>query len=261
MPPNIEETVVRTGFFQRITTLPRDIDLDTRRDNSKKDANKVGTTSSTEAEYDNIVSKLKEIRDFYIGEDEDDKGHDIVFDDRIRGLFKNETNRLYDKLQGADRATRRILASFVPRLQNKMYILAYHSAASDMRTRLNPDDVWYASDVINYIFSNMITMLEMKMNIAKRTGTKREKKYWEDIMRNWANFFEDKEDEEGYVSSNNLREYVPNILGVTESTAREYIRIFDTERSWFKSKKVGRTKYYKPNKRQAPAKPNRKNDN
>ena len=86
---------------------------------------------------------------------------------------------------------------------------------------------------------------------------KKEKNYWDRIMRNWGLNFQDYQDDAGYVSENRLKKRLPDLLGVTQPTVEKYLRIFAEDRYWFKKKNIKKTTYYKPNEQIAPTRPNR----
>jgi hypothetical protein len=252
MPRGIEDAVVETGLLQRMTTFPRDVDLNLRRRNAHRHADMAGRDISVQAEYDDILSKLREIQNFYMGEDEEDEGHDIEINDQMRKLFKSRIENLFGMIENASRGNRKVLATFLPRLQNQMYILAYHSAACDMRTTMNHKDIWYASSTIQYIFRHLITWIEMSMDMSRKTGIDKEKHYLKKLFRNWNNLFEEYQDSNCYVSRNRLKKTLPDLFSVTESTAMKYVKIFDEDRNWLKSQTKSQTDYYAPNNVQAP---------
>lgn len=252
MPQGIEDTVVETGLLQRMTTFPRDVDLNLRKKNASKDAEMVGKDTNITAEYDDILSELREIRDFYMGEDEDDEGETIQISEGVTKVYKSRVDSLFDMIKNASRPNRKVLATFLPRLQNQMYILSYHSAACDRRNQIEYKDVWYASSLIAHYFSNLITWVEMSMDLSRKTGADREKYYCKQLFRNWGNLFENITDKDGYVSENQIKKYVPDLFGVTLSTAMKYIQIFDNDRNWMDSRVKSQTRFYKPNEVQAP---------
>jgi hypothetical protein len=154
------ETILNKGFFQRIILYPRDVPIIERQNVEYQRAEKLGDRAFVEPDIKSMGLKLQAIRAKW-------KNKDIVFAKNTKPVIRARIQAFYDLIKDAHPRVKEIMATFIPRYDNYMYILAFHHCADRNGDVVEIEDVKYAFSVLYLLFKDLITWVEETADFYK----------------------------------------------------------------------------------------------
>jgi hypothetical protein len=234
-PENLKRMLVRKGFFQRIFFYPREMSLDLRLLNARKDAELVGSKVDWEEISMHIANELHNIRDTA-------KSHSeiVIKFEHVVPYINQFMEKFFNTVRDAPEDTQRIMGEFISRYQSKIYTLAIHKMFLDERTEINKDDIIYAFHIINDMFEKQLIFLE-QMFPSKRY---KEIMLWVRVIREAYSELIEKSSEDGCIKKSSLINALEKKWGISQPSVydrlnkvEEYYPIFQTVKT------RGREKY------------------
>ena len=157
---NLMETVLDTGFFQRIVLYPRYVPISEREENEMLRASRWGKRIHTEINEGTLSKTLNEIEEKY-------KNFEIKVDEKVYPLVKSEIDQLYKSIENAHERVREIMATFAPRYDNLMYIFSFHHSAANFKDVIDIEDVKYGSNLTKLLFKEVMSWGEENISLTK----------------------------------------------------------------------------------------------
>lgn len=150
----VMETILNKGFFQRIIMFPRDIPIPERQAIEYSRADELGTHNpKTEMDIPTLGKLLKDIKEKY-------DGKEPQFNPNIRPVLKAKIKAFYDIIKDAHPRVKEIMATFIPRYDNYMAVLAYHHMCDRNGDKVEIPDINYAFSVLYLLFKDMMNWVE-----------------------------------------------------------------------------------------------------
>jgi hypothetical protein len=154
------QPVLDTGFFQRIILYPRDIPISERRSLEFMRAEKLGKRLITEPDIKLLGEALIKIRSTY-------EGKQIEFEEDVIPVARSKIQSFYNLIAPAHNEVREIMATFIPRYNNLMYILAYHHCCDRLGAKVEIEDLNYAFGTAFVLFRELMSWIEQTANFYK----------------------------------------------------------------------------------------------
>jgi hypothetical protein len=185
---NVLETILNTGFFQRIVLYPRYIPISERKANEFLRAKRFGLEFSSEIDVDTLVEMLFQIK-------KNNLEYKLVVDPVVYPVANQYIESRYKMIETANERVREIMATFIPRYDNLMYILSVHHSCVNNKKKVDLEDIQYGARVSNDLFREVMTWVEENISLAKLSS--REKSYFDKFYQLWSIM---EKDEYGYVN-------------------------------------------------------------
>jgi hypothetical protein len=157
---NLMDTVLDTGFFQRIVLYPRYVPIDERKDNEMLRASRWGRRIHTEINETALSETLNRIGEKY-------ENFEISVEDKVYPLVKSEIDQLYKSIESAHERVREIMATFAPRYNNLMYIFSFHHSAASFKSTIDIEDVKYGASLTKLLFKEVMSWVEENITLTK----------------------------------------------------------------------------------------------
>ena len=154
------EVVLDTGFFQRIVLYPRYVPIESRKKNEFLRADRFCKRIFTEIDVDTIAAKLVEVGKKY-------ENWEIQVDENIYPVIHQKIADMYALINTAHERVREIMATFVPRYDNLIYIFALHHCCANLKDKVDVEDVKYASQLMVELFKDIMSWVEENISILK----------------------------------------------------------------------------------------------
>ena len=159
------DIVFKRGFFQRIVLLPRYIPISDRKQWEFLRADRLGDRfMSINLDIDNLAEKLMAIRAKYID--------DFIFkiDPNVKPVLKSKIDEFYKLINSVHERVREIMATFVPRFDNLMYIFSFHHSCVKFKDVVDLEDVNYGYNLAYGMFKEVLTWVEENIPLLKLTS-------------------------------------------------------------------------------------------
>lgn len=232
MPDGIEDTVLNTGFLQRMLTIPRNLSIEDRMEQTEQDIQALGEERQ-EADLEDLINELKSIRNFY------NEPKEFNWEKAQPSLIKY-SRQMYEEIQDTPIAVRRVLEGFVPRMTEQLYRLSFHYCCMRRSTTVTPRDVKNASPLILVSLRMIIHWLEENPELRGDDDRRA------DATQRFRAFREITKDEE---PNDNGRYPVSRIMpglkrawGLSETSCYRWLSTFD-DKGWIKLDSSGPVKY------------------
>jgi len=232
-PENIVAKVAATGFLQRLLVVPRRLSTNDRELNAYHDIEVLGVEIDFEEGIGMLIDRLSEVRNFSTGEK-------IKFTPTIKPVLKNKVTGFLNLIKTPNERISRLLHTFLPRYQNFLYLLSMHHASLRLDSVVKTQDVRYANDLIENLFTSIISWLESDTELADIP--KREQLYLHKMFEAYKQTQEETNDE--FVQSSKFVKILEHKLSLTKPTIYSYINMF-VDRGFIEKKKQGRSVSYK----------------
>jgi hypothetical protein len=185
---NVLETVLNTGFFQRIVLYPRYVPVAERKNNEFLRHDRFGKEISTPLDVEALAEMLFEVA-------KNNADYKIDVDPAVYPIAKQYIDSRYRLIDTANERVREILATFIPRYDNLMDIFAVHHSCMNSKKKIDIEDIKYGGMLSNELFQEVMTWVEENITLAKLST--REKAYLDRFYQMW---FSMEKDEFGYVN-------------------------------------------------------------
>ena len=157
---NLLESVLDTGFFQRIVLYPRDIPISERQGLEFLRADRLGKRVYTEPNIKELGEELQKIRAKYLKKE-------VVFDSQVKPIVKSKIRALYNLIKPAHPQVREIMATFIPRYNNFLYTFAFHHCCDRYGNVVKAQDINYAYGLVYVLFRELMSWVEETADFYK----------------------------------------------------------------------------------------------
>lgn len=152
MPEGLEDTVINTGFLQRMLVIPRQLTIETRKEQTIKDIEALGEDSQ-DADLRELINELKSIKRHYQEPKE-------FYWHRAKPVLRKYAQDMYDLIEGTPLEVRRVLEGFIPRMIEQLSRLSVHYCCIRRDTTIMPSDVRQSADLVIQTLHMIIYWLE-----------------------------------------------------------------------------------------------------
>jgi hypothetical protein len=156
----VMEKILNKGFYQRILLYPRDVPIIERQGIEYQRAEKLGERTFTEPDIKTMGEALQAIRAKY-------KGQEVKFNSNVRPVVKAKIKAFYSIIKDAHPKVKEIMATFIPRYDNYMTIIAFHHMCDRNGERVEIDDINYAFTILYLLFKDLMVWVEENMDFYK----------------------------------------------------------------------------------------------
>lgn len=181
------ETVLNTGFFQRIALYPRYVPINERLYNELLRCDRFGKQMCSELDVETLAAKLLRTQ-------EANKEFVLKVNPNVYPVAKQHVSALYRLIDNTHERVREIMATFVPRYNNLMYIFAVHHCCVEMKKELDISDIKYASALSTELFK--VVMVWVEENITLQKLNSKEQAYYTYAVQIYRGM---EKDENGFV--------------------------------------------------------------
>ncbi len=157
---NLLEIVLNKGFFQRIILYPRYVPIDDRKKNEFLRADRFGKRLHTEIDIETLSTMLNAVGKKY-------EEWEVKVDDDVRPVVKQKIEELYLVISKSHEKVREIMATFCPRYDNLIYILALHNACVNNKEKIDIEDIKYGAMLVYQLFREVMSWVEENINLIK----------------------------------------------------------------------------------------------
>lgn len=236
MPEGIEDTVLNTGFLQRMIVVPRDLSIEDRMVQTEQDIDALGEEAQ-ETDLEELVLELKRIRNFYTDRKEF-KWH------RAKPALKKYQTQMYDEIRDTPIQVRRILEGFVPRIIEQLYRLALHYTCMRRDTIVQPQDVRMAYDLPMTSLHMIIHWLEenpeLKGNDERRSDAGSRFRVFQEVLEKSTPTRGE------YYGVKQILDDLSTGWGLSSTSCYRWIDNFE-DKGWIEVRRDGGAKYVKMN--------------
>jgi len=231
MPEGIEDTVLNTGFLQRMIVVPRELTIEDRMAQVEEDINALGEEAQ-ESNLEDLIMELKRIKKFYKERKEFDWS-------RAKPVVQKYGNQMFETIRDTPREVRKVLESFVPRQIEQMYRLAMHYCCMRRDTVVSPGDVREGAKLVLKSFNMVVNWLEenpeMEQNDSNRTDPRKRYKGLLNVVN---------ARDGDYHGVNTIIEDLARTWSLSESSCYKWINRFE-DKNWVKVKRKNGAKFIK----------------
>lgn len=234
MPEGIEDTVLNTGFLQRMLTLPRDLTIEDRIAQTTEDIDALGEEAK-DADLEDLIIHLKKVRREY----QEPKEFDWS---RAKPLLKKFSKEMYKTIRDTPIEVKRVLAGFVPRMTEQLYRLSLHYTCLRFDTKVQPEDVKNAAPLVMRSLNMLIYWLEE--NPELRSDNERSADASQ-RFRQLREVLKDHEpDDRGYYGLQQVMDDLKRAMNLSSTSVYNWMNVFK-DKGWIKTRKKGKSKYFK----------------
>lgn len=233
MPDGLEDTVLNTGFLQRMITIPRDLTIEDRMAQTRQDIKALGQDANT-GELKELIDELKRIRNTY------QEPVNFEWTDAAKRVLLKYQEDMYNEIQDTPIQVRRILEGFVPRMMEQLYRLALHYTAMRRSNKITPDDVNGGRPLIMTSLHMMIHWMEENPDIrddegAQASAGKR--------LRGLQKVINEHDPiKQNYYGISQVMDDLKQVWSLSETSCYRWINIFE-EKGWIETMESGTSKY------------------
>lgn len=233
MPDGLEDTVLNTGFLQRMITIPRDLTIEDRMAQTRKDIEALGE-GRNDGDLEDLIMELKRIRNTY------NEPVDFHWSDAAKKVLMKYQEDMFDQIKDTPIEVRRILEGFVPRMMEQLYRLSLHYCCMRRSTTIIPDDVNAGRPLIMTSLHMIIHWLEENPDIRDSDDAKA------DAGRRFRGLKEVIEHHDpikgGYYGVSQIMSDLKKAWGLSETSCYRWIDIFE-DKDWIDVRDHGTSKY------------------
>jgi hypothetical protein len=236
MPEQIVDTVLNTGFLQRMLVIPRELTVEDRWSQIEQDIEALGVEQDRSS-LDDLIEELKLIKRHYSGTQYE---YDWSY---AKPAINKWSKMMVDTARDTPREVRKILMSFVPRQVEQMYRLALHYCCMRRETTILPRDVKKAAQLVLKSFHMIVHWMEENPELNDDENQNRDiaKRF-----RGLRDVVEDKEpDENGYYPLPQMVDDLKRTWGLSETSVYKWINRFE-DKNWAAVNRVHGQKWIKP---------------
>ena len=184
---NLLPVILDTGFFQRVMFYPRYVTIPERKRNEMIRCDRFGNKIWSELDVEEIAKKLTLCAKEY-------QNYEVKVSDNARPLLRQGVESHYRLIESANEHVKEIVATFVPRYNNLMYILSVHHSCVNFKKEIDIADAKYGMENSFLLLKDVIAWVEENINITKLTS--RDQQY---LIRAYQIYKVMEKDEHGYV--------------------------------------------------------------
>ena len=185
---NVLETVLNTGFFQRIVLYPRYVPINERKSNEFLRHDRFGKEICSPLDVESLAEMLFEVA-------KNNADYKVAVDPAVYPIAKQYIDSRYKLIDTANERVREILATFIPRYNNLMDIFAVHHSCMNNKKKIDIEDIKYGGMLSNELFQEVMTWVEENITLAKLST--REKAYLDRFYQMWYSM---EKDGNGYIN-------------------------------------------------------------
>ena len=235
MPEGIEDTVLNTGFLQRMIVVPRELTIEDRLDQVQQDIQALGQDAK-ETSLEMLVSELKMIKRHYETRREFDWSP-------ARPVIFKYAEDMFNTVRETPREVRKVLESFVPRQIEQLYRLSMHYCCIRRDTTIKPEDVRHGARLVLKSFHMIVNWLEEnpEMRGGEERGENAKKKFrglLEVVSNHDAN-------QAGFYGVNSIIDDLSMRWNLSQSSCYKWINRFE-DKNWVVVERRSGSKFIKP---------------
>lgn len=235
MPEQIVDTVLNTGFLQRMIVVPRELTIQDRMEQMEQDINALGEDRDV-ASLEDLIQELKLIQRHY-----SDSQYEFDWS-RAKPVITKYMKDMLSTVRDTTRQVKKILSSFVPRQIEQMYRLALHYCCMRRDTVVKPADVRKAARLVMKSFHMIIHWMEDNPELSDGEDSKRDDAKQ---FRALTNVLEDYESTKGYYGLPQIMDDLKQAWGVSETTCYKRITQFE-DKNWLYVERKNGQKFVRP---------------
>jgi len=152
--------VMHRGFFQRIVFYPRDIPILERQGLEFIRTDRLGERTFTEPDIKELSESLQKLRAKYLDKE-------AVWNPNVKPVIKAKIKSLYELIKPAHPQVREIMATFIPRYNNRLYAFAFHHCCDRYGDVVEIQDVNYAFGLVYILFKELMSWVESTADFYK----------------------------------------------------------------------------------------------
>ena len=232
MPEGIEDTVLNTGFLQRMIVIPRDLTIEERVSQTTQDIDALGEEAS-ETELDDLINELKKIMRFY----SDRKEFDWQY---AKPTLKKYSEDMYDEIRNTPLEIRRLLEGFIPRIIEQLSRLALHYTCMRRDTTVLPKDVTHATRLPMTSLHMIIHWLEENPDVGdeqnRRTDASKRYRGLQEVVKESDPIFDE------YYGVSQIMPDLEKVWGLSSTSCYRWISKME-EKGWIKTMERNGSKY------------------
>ncbi|MFB6236965.1 MAG: hypothetical protein ABEH81_01205 [Halopenitus sp.] len=234
MPEGIEDTVLNTGFLQRMLVFPRDLTIEDRIDQTELDIQALGEDRK-ESNLQDLINELKRIRNHY--------KEPMEFSwDKAKPTFVKYQRDMYDEIRDTPIEVRSVLEGFIPRMLEQLTRLAFHYCCMRRDTEIQPRDVRNAAPLMMTSLHMIIYWLEENPQLR---GGNENTSDATSRFRGFLKVVEESDPVSGeYYGMRDLLDGLEKVWNLSETSCYRWINVFD-DKGWISVREKSNTKYVK----------------
>lgn len=236
MPEKIVDTVLNTGFLQRMLVVPRELTVEDRWAQIEQDIEALGEDRN-KADLDDLIEELKLLKRHYSDTQYDFEWH------RAKPAIKKWSNEMVDTARDTPREVREILMSFVPRQVEQMYRLALHYCCMRRDTVVSPDDVRKAAQLVLKSFHMIVHWMEDNPELNSDDNDKRDVasrfRTLTDVLSNYD------PNKQGYYALPLVMDDLKQAWGLSGTSVYKWISRFE-DKNWLYVERHNGQKFIRP---------------
>jgi hypothetical protein len=210
---NLLDTVLNTGFFQRIVLYPRYVPIPERKRNEFIRCDRFGKRSFMQIDVETMAEKL--LRTAQANEK-----FEVVVNKDVYPVAKQGIDNIYKLTDSSHERVRDIMATFAPRYDNLMYIFAIHHCCAEYKKEVDIKDIKYGIWMTSKLFSEVMAWVEENIHLSKLSS--KDQSYLNSAFQIYTMM---QKDSNGYVYLQALIENCSNRWRITKpSVARKLER-------------------------------------
>jgi len=208
------ESVLNTGFFQRIVLYPRYVPINERKLNEFLRCDRFGKQLQTHFDVETIATKLVETKTM-------NEEFVLKVNPNVIPVAKQGIASLYKLVESGHERVREIMATFVPRYNNLMYIFSVHHCCAEGKKEVDVEDIKYGARFSAELFKNVMTWVEENITLTKLSS--REQNFLTSAFQIYKTMEHDKD---GYVQQISFMRQCRIKWRITMPTILRYIEKF-----------------------------------
>lgn len=236
MPEKIVDTVLNTGFLQRMIVVPRELTVDDRMSQIEQDIDALGEQKNT-ADLADLIEELKLIKRHYTGTDYEFEWR------RAKPAVKKWAREMIDTARDTPREVRKVLMSFVPRQIEQLYRLALHYCCMRRDTTIKPKDVKYAAQLVLKSFHMIVHWMEDNPEL---NSDEQDTNDMASRFRGLTNVLQDYDpNSSGYYALPLVMDDLKKVWGLSQTSCYKWVNRFE-DKNWLYVERHNGQKFIKP---------------
>lgn len=235
MPKDIVDTVLNTGFLQRMIVVPRELTIEDRVEQTMEDIEALGE-DAIDSGIEDLIAELKRIKRHYM----DPKEFEWQ---AAKPVIKKYAKRMFEVVADTPREVREVLESFVPRQVEQLYRLSLHYCCMRRDTVVKPEDVKQAIRLVMKSFHMIVNWLEDSPEItgdnAGRTDARKRMRGLLEVLNSHD------PNDSGYYGLSTIKKDLSNRWNLSTTSVYNWISRFE-EKDWVDVERRNGRKYIKP---------------
>jgi len=237
MPEEIVDTILNTGFLQRMLVFPRRLTTNDRKDQINEDIAALGQESNR-SDIGELIDEFRGIRRHFEDRREFSWG-------TSKTSLRKYNRQMIDEVSNTNRQVKKIMESFVPRQIEIMARIALHHTCMRRDSEVKSVDVEYASKLVLKSFYMILNWLEDSQEIKEKTGSSVDNNIDRDRFKKLTKVIKKSEHErDEWIGVNEILDQISHVWDLTNSSCYRQLEKFE-EKGWIEKKKEHRSKYIK----------------